>query len=644
MTWKEFETFVIDLLNSLYHGQGISIVKTPYQGDGGKDGYANLIIGPKDEEALAFMYRLWIEVKKRQVDALDEGDIGGHMILALDELVNKLIFVTNTRFTERVVTKCKRVGRRYNLAVAFIDGHELLRLKQCVNGSMDVESHNGREGDSGRNDLLADSLTRVDTRLDFRAGFVRNLEEELPSRPLDLSVDVGEVAYWLMEIEGYLDGPERFARIESVCRSGCNMCAVPVSAPVISISSIDSFQRLAFAVWASDVAGTYSASDMGITFGSDALNWQHLVESHGGRLSVRSPVLLPTLPPERARLVNDVSRAVTGVAERGNIHCEILEAEGGCGKSFITQHLRHHWLQHGVREIRLDGSIHSRVPRIVRSILRQALPLDEFPVSDASAEAVVEWCKRGGVPGKLAKQIAGRLGTALGRQQFGLSDEEAAMLMGRVLAAVSGTRTVVVLFEDLHKVTAAGLQLLQDSLGFLYANRQGNVAFVLTTRPFASEGNMTFREQWRKQLISLYSDSRVVTRRVKPLTSEDAKELLLSSIQSLRPYEANEIIQQVGTNPFFLKEAVLLLKGIGAVEFSSSLGHFVTDYALVRREIDLETLKEATKNRISHIVSEVGSWLEDFLVAAACLGDAFASELCLSVANDGLQDDIKCIS
>ena len=134
MSWKTFEDFVIDLLTRIYAPDGLRVLKTPYQNDGGRDGCGSLSIGPTQEvggQDLSMVMRLWAEVKKRSSSNVDIDDLGGHIILALEnpDKVNKIIFVTNRRFTERAEKLCNQIGNRLGLGVAFIDGGRLRELE-----------------------------------------------------------------------------------------------------------------------------------------------------------------------------------------------------------------------------------------------------------------------------------------------------------------------------------------------------------------------------------------------------------------------------------------------------------------------------------------------------------------------------------
>lgn len=622
-TWKEFEDYVINLLARIYAGYGLQVHKTPYQNDGGKDGYAALRIGPTDDSgdlsALSFAFRLWAEVKKRS-SVVDLDDIGGHLILAIDARVNKILFITDSTFTKRALRLCEEVGWRLGIGVSFLTGESLEALEeQYSNDNIGGQVH-----------IPLSHVTPVErkpgAKVVVRSGFATSPEDDFSANHVDLRIGVGEVAYWICQVSGY--AAARNTRVEVISDSSqSNLTIIPVTGTSLYLDGVESSHRITFALW-SDQRGDFGFNDLGlrITVATEDLP----IDQHigGGRIRVQSSILSGSIPDSRKDLVEKIGQDIGRLQDDSAVRCCILEAPPGIGKSFLLNALRQNFLRSGIREIRLDGESHGRLNTVAQSILRQAFPLPPDLVLSAHPKAMHQWLDQAGVREVGRTDPTVDLANLLSGVGQSIDENTVTALIAASLINRSRNGTLVVSYEDLHKANASVIDLIQRVLTYISFQKRGAVYFILTTRPHSQDEAKDSSAQFIQAMRSLERTS--VPRahyHIEPLTRTDARDLLQRSLRGLSHTEADHIIEQVGRNPFRLREALLYLHTVGAIEIGSDVGPFVLRPEGIDSVLESRVLLTATSERIKILVSREGEDLGLFLLAAACLGKVFASRL-----------------
>ena len=496
MTWKEFEDYVIEILTRFYRGCGLQVHKTPYVNDGGKDGYASLLIAPpaisEIGKILSHETLFWAEVKKRTKDSVNEGDIGGHFILALDSYVHKLIFVTNGRFTERAKDTCTRVGRRLNLSVAFIDGVGLLQLADSLKIST--------------NEIDRLSLPAQDNRADkqdylsVRTGFISHHDHDLAFNEI-FHIDPGEIIFWVCEISGICSigtvavEPIVATYSDSILLIHC------LSNNIAQIDATETIQRIVFGVWANQ-PGEYDCKDILMELRvSNGMTAEYCTSN--SILKVRHQILADTISYKREAFVDSINIEFDILSKNGGFRGCLLEAEGGSGKTFLINKIRQRLLKRGLREIYLDGAQHRVAAEVAQSLAQQSFPVPIDISVNIDQIALQQWISSNTPPGSPNDKIAMRLLSAV-NGQIGVGHElhYMASALASTLSKSSNVSPILVVFEDLHKVSPSVLSLLEKLLAQLAVRKQGYVYFLFTTRPRA-EGSKEKQTEWFKALGEL---------------------------------------------------------------------------------------------------------------------------------------------
>lgn len=620
MSWKEFEDYVIQLLADLYSNQGLVVTKTPYQNDGGKDGYGSFVIGPKlGNDDLSITIKMWAEVKKRSNSSVDIDDIGGHLILALDQRINRLIFITNSFFTDRARRLCESTAHRLNMGVAFIDGERLDQLSTMLQAIPPREKK--RAADSSRSRQSNKALT---ADISIKCAFVTDPSSALDGIEAHMRIEAGEVAYWICEVAG---GPARGHLVVSIVvpEDGLLTC-VPISAISLRIDALNASQRVVFAVWCLHPC-EFETRTFGVHVKASGGAAAPQTIFAAGKLQVRASILVPTIPPSRQLILDLVSRERARVLDDSGLSCIVLEAGAGTGKTFLLRSCIREFASFDFTHIRLDGAREDTIDKAIQSILRQGVPLP-FEVFRATQPATLEvWLRKSGHA--LSPDVLSELPGLIGGTSLH-NDDLVVQLAASVLIGTSVLHPVLLTFEDIHKVSSSVFEFMNRLCGALAFRRRGRVMMLWTSRPIERDTNGTPFESNKST-----EDARAsfIHRCVPSLVDSEARSMLMASLKGLSGAEADAIIRKIGTNPFALREALQYLRADGTIALSADGVYFVADSFVLRNVLQSEVLISATRHRLRWLINKTGAWFERFIVAGACLGKQFETQLALQAAD-----------
>lgn len=636
MPWKEFEDFVIALLARIYASDKLHVVKTPYQNDGGKDGHGSLSIGPTKEASghdLSIVMRLWAEVKKRTSSNVDIDDIGGHIILAIEnpDKVNAIIFITNRQFTERAEKLCRQIGNRLGLAVKFIDGGQLRKLERSYATDASFPSTNNEEHETNSN---VSYLKQQDTtNFTIKYGFTSSARGVLDDFNVDMHIESGEISYWACDIEGKSRGEPIVIEVKP---NSLEMHFVFLTPHKIQLDDIDTKMRIVAAVWCDRnicLSPTFLQPQV---YSRNKINEENI--SYGkGALHVRTSILSPMIPASRQKVINSAKKEYIDITKNGGTSCLLIEAVAGAGKTFLLQRIRHEYLGCCGLEIYLDGAVDIGIERVVQSILQQTFPLPCELVTTVSEDVIKEWLARAGHaenPSSPAFSFSDIFanGSLPGREQ------EVLELVASALINASVNAPVVMTFEDLHKTTPGVYDFLQRLLGVLASRRRGHIFMVLTTRPRKANINQTSQNEGDMLQDFGSSKARIQFHRIESFSRPEAHALLEQSLRGITKIEAEMVVSQVGTSPFSLREALQYLRIDGTIDLSPDGLFFLANSDGIRNAIKSDALLTATSKRISWLSAQIGNWFERFLLAGSCLGKQFSIADAISVT--GKPEDI----
>ena len=621
MTWKEFEDYVVEVLSCYYKKHGLQMHKTPYVNDGGKDGYASFLIAPTNfsevGSELSHETLFWAEVKKRTKASVNEGDIGGHVILALDHYVHKLIFVTNGSFTERAKNTCAKVGRRLNMSVAFIDGAGLLQLADNLQFPL-VDTTPLVMGAPQNNIKKQDYMS-------VKTGFVSHQDHDLFSDGT-LHAEPGEIIFWVCEVSGFSSKggvtvePIVNAHDESFLSVNC------LSKDIVKIDITDSIYRITYSVW-TNYPGEYSCKDIFVDLKtSNGMPVQY--SSSNTILKVRHSILDNGLLFKRKQVVDSITTDFNILSDTGGVRGCLLEAEGGAGKTFVINKVRQKLLSQGLFELYLDGAQHRAASDVIQSLVQQSFPIPTDISINIDPVALQKWLSNENAPGISNDKLADDLLSIMsGHLESRLEPQYSASALASTLSKSSNASPILIVFEDLHKVNPSVLNFLEKLFSQLSVRKQGCVYFLFSTRPM-TDGDKEEQGKWFKALGELCcSQEKFQHHYLSSLELDEALQLLKKSLRGLSDFEALSIIEQVGTNPFYLKESLLYLRSLKVIDGDAALGSFVSDYAGIEKAVSSKTLQSASRKRLELLIKDKGELFRDFLLTCACLGKFFSLEM-----------------
>jgi tetratricopeptide (TPR) repeat protein len=633
--WEEFENFAVSVLRRHYGFQEVLMKDGRGRGDGGRDGDAVYVVA---EGPSAVNYKLWLEISKRTGVQLDIEDVGGHMVLAFVADVNRLIFVTNSRFTDALRAAIEEFAFRAGLDFTLMTGTELLSVArrsgaataprtQEVRDEVDALLAAAGDGQAGApgEPVVVEVRTWFSTRIDRPQS---SLEEH------ELVVQAGTPLYLIVDTAVVQCCGRPRLEFSTTCLAEGVGLASPPRREAGPLGLGDRF-RSVHAV-SIQRPGEYSARDFVIRAepGADAEEVQVNVLP-GGRLRVLPPLLTDWLPPSRQEAEEEAVRALRRFLSGTPFESIGVIAAAGTGKTHLVQRLRRLWIDHGAHEVLLDGSEERSDRELAISILRSLVPVqpEMFGLNEG---AVMSMLSRLGLPEALARRGAALLNPAGG--ELRASVRELGQLLALVLAVRSEKQPVAVILEDLHKANASALALLHELLGALRGLGKGRVVVVFSSRDVPDVREPDLASIWESHIRELCGEQTTVVK-LAALPPAEAARLLRASVPTLEEHQAATIIEQVGRTPFALREALALLRDRGDLVFDALLGQHV----LVRPEglqdsIDGHEFREPTRHRLEILKDRLSPAARQMLEAAACLGKFFDVEAAAAPSGAGLDE------
>jgi tetratricopeptide (TPR) repeat protein len=626
--WQEFERFAVDVLSRCYAASGITIEPTAFQHDGGRDGEGIYIFQSgytENGDDLNLVLRIWVEVKHTGRGSINMNRVGGHVILASNQQVNKLVLVTNTRFAERVIREMRTFCFNNRLSCAFVDGRRLLRLTTLpLNSTAHLPATAVTTPVRAPGSALAPGAVRRRPAVSLRlSADLFTTDAELNAAVVKL--EPGEPLFIIADYDAG-DPPLRTGE-------HCGILSSPPYAGRLSIYSTTCLPPLLANERCRTVYVAYPEPGASL----DACDFK--VGVRGGRRKVTldctgsalvgEQVLFPTdLTSQRLRTAA-VCDQVDQWLQHGGIGLVGIRGAAGTGKSHLIQRLRRRWLTAGPLEITVRGGVFRDASGIFRRVTRAALSLPSFEPADAAGALVRQLLVKGGLHERAADRMAGLLLAIWEGGTSGTVPQDLAETLMAVLSFASTHRPVVLVVEDLHELQPSGLQLLLGALQLLRHGSRGRVLFVATSRPLIESGGLSAHEPLSDPLQSVFEFLGSGLVDLPAPGAADARALLRATVDGLDAPLADLIIGQVGSTPFALKEAVIFLEqkgwiqrvrpGEGAVFAIENLDAF-------RRRISTQALTGATRNRLALLITklQVGyPALDNFLGAGAVWGRTF---------------------
>ncbi|WP_321472889.1 restriction endonuclease [uncultured Paludibaculum sp.] len=616
MSWQEFESVAVNAVRRLYRNYGIDINKTPYSHDGGRDGEAQHVLAIGLGPDLAITIKVFLEIKKRDATNVGKSDLGSHVVDAFTQKVTKIIFVTNREFAEPLSKWlddfCGPLGIQYSL----IAGRRLLEMLNGI-GDLSIASPSTERPPPAGSLPFASRASKITGRLTFSLHPNDSTGWSGPciaraDRPVFaiVDLDVGDAVspfHGLIRLRANRPGT---AALRSMVRNR----------PVLF--SPGERQRWVFAVWL-NAPGQWDSTCCDI-----------LLEPSAVGLEVRFTNVIHA-PEEGLAAASSGSQ---GQAERaissslkvwhqgGGVAMRVLIAPAGLGKSFIVGRLRREWQGYGLHEVMLDGETISNDAQLIERTFSTLFPLPMGPFDQSFQPALEGWLEHLDLAADVCKRLSAELCRSGGLHSGHCDPRLRAELLASLIAEAGGEGGgLVFVFEDLHKVSPSVLSILSEGVCYLRSRGRGNVFVLATSRPSSEAGAQDLTASWlrRLQVLSALAEDGIDT--LHPPSEGDAHEILRATIPTLATTHVRRIIEQVGTIPFNLREAVLYLRQLGIVSALEPNGRPVLlDPSRLGLLLEHEGLHRATQRRIEVFFRDRPDWLRRFVEAGACWGRQFS--------------------
>jgi len=610
MPWPDFETAVVDVVRLLYSRYGIKISQTPYSHDGGRDGEAQHVLAIGLGPDLAITIKVFLEIKKRSRENVGPSDIGSHMVDAFRNKVTKVIFVTNRDFTEPLSQWVDEFCRPLNIQYSLVPGTLLLEwLNKPVDDGFPACTEPTSVAETGEAGIVEGHLT--------------------------YTLDTNEVIGWSAPCTVRSDRPvfaiidlrigEKVSPFHGVVEM---VPKVPGAATVHSVGGVNTpvlfcpgdRHRLVFVIWP-ERSGLWDTSSFTIDLSNPKVKLI-LRSTNVFYVPERGLAVASSVPQTVAEA--SLNRSFNAWRAGESLCLRVLLSPAGLGKSFIVGRLRKEWLNQGAREVVLDGESIADDSKLVERAFSRLFPFPKGPFETDVRPALVRWLKSINLSPDACETLAADFCSPGGLRVRHYSPSLRAQILAALLAEGSGTRGLVFVLEDLHKAPPSVLNVLEEGLSLLRSWGRGKVFVLLTSRPASEATGPDATKAWlaRLQEILILADDSVDI--ISSPSERDAREILQKTAPSLEALHVLKIIEQVGTTPFNLREAVLYLCQLGVLQILEPGGQPVlAEPARLNLLLEHDGLNRTTRRRLEVVFRDNPSWLRRLVEAGACYGRQF---------------------
>ncbi|MBF0327489.1 MAG: restriction endonuclease [Alphaproteobacteria bacterium] len=546
MDWAQFERCVVDLIRKTY-GEVVEIRQTGHT-DGGRDGEGRFTL---QAGQLSLNIDVWVEVKQRSRGPLGAKDFGATTFRAVIEPVNKLILATNRTLSAPYRDQLSIFGQRLRIDVTVLEQADIISLSRGADGGSS-EPAQGRIrlaptsplavsarlisdpfGPIQKSEIEPDSLAyiMVDVRCDVAGGLCRyDLDVAFTTPP-----DLGNTP---RHVEGVLVGP------------GFRRHLFAFLPPSGARFSLEEIAKLTASVITEEGAAPLQ------------------IVATPSTMSVSRRPLRATSLPYQDKLIDSIVR---DMADNGRPPFFLIQASAGAGKSYIVQKLRTMCACQEREVLWLDGEETNTPAGLFRAIVKTCFANTQALIDPECKERFQGWLAENGFSLHQAEALAS---AALDSwQDFVIPPDVCLDTAALLISKVASLRPFALFFEDLHKVSTTTIDMLRGLLPRVAGVERG-VVVVLTSRPtdirYGDEGKAKIASEL---LAPLEGVKALQWLRMEPTEAEKvegARLLLRSALPGLPEWRlsmvdrsmslAASILEQVGTTPFNIKEALLFLE------------------------------------------------------------------------------------
>lgn len=632
LQWKDFELFALQVVEATYREPTLSFQHTAFSHDKGRDGHAEFVLGIHLDSDLTVVLRIWLEVKKRGKSNVGKKDVGSHLIDAANQGAHKLIFVTNRRFSAHLATWLAEFGQRTGIQHALIDGPRLLQL-----ADRHLKPRTPSRDPQAKVTPIAEK-----SEVELRAWFTLDPNRPIPtcSTSPDIHPRLDRPVFLIIEACVNEDAMPFVGSLKVNLKKEHAADLYPYAPsrhqPTLYTPG-DTFQQL-YSLWPKG-SSRFDLESFEVNLETDTsidlkINWINAC-------ICRTPSLTNTGLGGQEHATKSLQKVVAAWRTEGGLALTALLAPAGVGKSHILADVRKYCAGGGIREHFIDCESARTDGDFLRAAIRGILPLPRAFLDIELREAIFSWCIQIGIAEEAAQEVADDICTSDSESVVSrISPAARADVLSAVLAQATASEPLLLVVEDLHKASPSVLSLLTSVIARHSAAGNLNVMLLLVSRPYSGIG-AELANPWFSEMETLLSRESCTLARLQKPSLLEAHKLLKTSIPTLEEFHCSSIIEQVGTTPYALREAVLYLlaRGILSLARSSYSSFSLVDPRGLRSLLASDKLKSATEKRLQIILREHADWLHLVLSAGACYGRRFPLRATLAVA--GVQDSLE---
>lgn len=630
LTWEEFEIFSLEVIKAIYKDLGIEFFHTRFSHNDGNDGNAEYVVGIGNEKDLQTAIEIWLELKSRKKRDILKTEIESHLIDASSNRVHTIIFVTNKSFNKNIEDWLDKFTSRSGVRYKLFNGEKLLKFADTL------FAKNRNVAISEKHDLKKRSLS-----VEGWFSLIPNDERSKNQRGMNVTSKADRPAFLNFDIS--VDGEDSPFYVNFHVKSIDSKKDIVIH-PYNSVdltnkicSPGDSY-RQTYVCWPGK--GVWHGRDFKIEIDTKediSIN----TNVHGSFRSI-GLTLEDTEIESHEYTYNSLVTIVKQWLEQDLFQFAIIKAPAGLGKSKIVGRIRRYWHAYQAKEIYIDGEIIKSDTEMIEEILRQLLPFPMKSLSIESKESIKKWLAKIGVNSKHLESISEFLCNSDCSSIETLTNLEKVDITSSLLTNKACLEKLVVIIEDLHKVSVSLLSLLSSIANRIRWFGDVSLMILATSRPYPNI-TIDMRREWLIEFSSLLGDERCHTLEIDILKQNEAIKILQKTVPTLEISHCDAIISIVGTIPFELREAILYLHCKGVLETDLDNVLVLANPTRFDLLVNSETLTKATQLRIDILYENQASWLKAFLIAGAIYGRQFPIKPICEITGVNDTDNLDCV-
>lgn len=611
--WRDFENLVIDIFKNVFETAQIEIIHTNYSHDGGRDGEGTFNIMPYGKDTnFEIRFKIWIEVKKRTAK-VSGNDIGLHALTAFLNKVSFLIFVSNSSFEPQVKKALTLLSGSHNINHDLIEGEQLFKLYQ-KHSLICTKDNKTKELCLHKNDKI-------------------NISLSYSKRPLkrystkSITVEAGEPFYI------FVDFDFQNCTIDSINEyklSNDDIEFIPYdNSPLINAQKLNC--RMTH-TWVACATGEILKPIIKIYISNKDERPVELPLI----INVQKPLFTFKYPASVSSQRDILNNLLTNWFDSGTYKAAIVYGNAGTGKSYLVNQYRHLWLQRHVLEIILDGEIENSESVLLNRFIQDVFPIPIGLLGEDQENSVYDFFVDCQLSSKSARKLANAIcyQKKIDAQEF--SSDILSDLLYFLIRRKSEQGKVIIIYEDIHKCQPSVVQLLIKTYRRLIYEKVANIFILLCSRKSASFKDQEALREWLSYVEEILEDQNIQPIILEPYSIDEATSLIQNTIFSISEIDTLNILEQVGTTPFGLKEALLYMYQKEWLEYDSEINQFIlteNSFTGLRAAIVSNIFTQVTKSRISDIKLRIPQWAAVFMDMGACLGTSFSRKVCFEALN-----------